>query len=144
MPVTLEFTIEGERQVARRLEIAADGVKDFSEPLGEVDKEVMHSVDLNYGARGALFGGWRPRTKSYPWPLLEQTGTMRSSFVSKQDSTSVTFGNTDWKFPYHQSNKSRSKIPRRVMLKIDNIRRNFIIKAFQRYIIEVTGRGTRT
>lgn len=139
MPLLLQFEIEGEKQFSRRLSLMADGVEDFTEPLEKVEGEVMKSFDRNFAARGGLFGGWPPPAKNYGHPLLEKTGEMRGAFVSVVSSDSVEFGNPTSYFKYHQSKEPRSKIPRRVMMKLDQQRRTFIVKAFQAYLIKLTG-----
>lgn len=140
MPVQLQFEIEGEVQLSRRLLIAAEGVKTFDEPLENISKEVLRSFDENFDSRGSLFGGWAPRASTYKadWPLLEKSGDLRSGFDAAFTSQSVTFGNAIPYFKYHQSKQARSKLPRRVMMKLDQQRKNYIIKEFQKYLIKIT------
>ena len=45
--------------------------------------------------------------------------------------------NSDPKFKFHQSNKPRARLPRRVMLKIDMDRKTYINKAFQEYLVKL-------
>ncbi len=137
MAIELRFVIEGEVQLAAYLGTAANNVKDFRPALQKVSSELLKSFDLNYSSRGSLFGGWAPRTKSYPWPLLEKSGAMRSAFSGAVSRDSVTLSNGVPYFKYHQSNQARTRLPRRTMMKIDAARRTFVIKAFQQHIIDV-------
>lgn len=135
--IFLEATLEGEQQLSRRLGIVADGVEDFTPALENIEKELLHSVEQNFDARGALFGPWPARKDSNPWPLLEESGEMRGSFMSALKSDYLEIGNSDPKFKFHQSNKPRAHLPRRVMLKIDMDRKTFINKAFQEYLVKL-------
>lgn len=134
-----EISIEGEKQFSRRLLIVADGIRTFEKPLDSIGTELLKSFDLNFESRGELFGGWPDRKQDYPWPMLEKTGTMRGGFDKiVQDNAVTVFNPVEW-FKYHQSNKARHVLPRRVMMKIDAERKAFIIRAFQSYIQKLKG-----
>lgn len=135
MPVRIQMSIEGETQIDRVLGMSAAGVKDFTTPLRQSKEIILARVDQNFNSRGNVFGGWAPRKISKPWPLLEQTGKMRSEFFGDVTSSQLTVGNHDPKFKYHQSNKPRTRLPRRVMLKIDGPSATLITKAFQAYLV---------
>lgn len=137
MPVVLTGDIEGERQLSRRLLVMADGVKDWSEPLDRIGSDLRASFDTNFNLGGSLFGGWAPRKKSYPYPILQKTGMMRGSFEQQTERDFVKLHNTSEYFPFHQSNQPRSKLPRRVMMKIDQQSKRDIQKAFQEYIVNL-------
>ena len=137
MPLYLDATIEGEQQLSRRLGIVADGVKDFSPALENISGELMHSVDENFSQRGGLFGGWPARKDNNPWPLMEKTGELRGGFMSAVKSDYLEIGNFVPYFKYHQSNQPRVRLPRRVMLKIDQQRKVYITKAFQEYLVRL-------
>lgn len=138
-----EISIEGQKEFSRRLLVVADGIRNFRQPLEQIGGELLKSFDLNFDTRGELFGGWPERKQDYEWPLLERTGAMRGGFRSVLNPPGspreVVLWNVEPYFKFHQSNKDRNKIPRRVMMKIDNERRNFIIRAFQSYIHELKG-----
>lgn len=135
--IFLDASLEGEQQLSRRLGIVADGVEDFSPAFEMIEKELLHSVDQNFSQRGALFGGWPARKDNNPWPLLEKTGELRDGFVSQLRSDALEIGNSDPKFKFHQSNQPRTRLPRRVMLKIDQERKVYISKAFQEYLVKL-------
>lgn len=137
MPILLTADIEGEKELSRKLGIVADGVEDFTPALENIEKELVHSIDQNFSQRGGLFGGWQARKDSNPWPLLENTGELRSGFVSAVKSDYLEIGNYVPYFKYHQSNKPRAHLPRRVMMKIDQERKVFINKAFQEYLVKL-------
>ncbi len=142
MPFRLQMSLEGETQIDRVLGITVQGVTDFREPLEASKTIILDRVEQNFDKRGQLFGGWPARKKDKPWPLLEQTGKMRRSFKGDVTTTQLTVGNTDRKFPYHQSNKPRKIIPRRVMLTVDSTSAILITKAFQAYLVGLM-RGKR-
>jgi hypothetical protein len=136
MAFRLQMGLQGETQIDRILGISAAGVTDFTKPLEDSRTIILDRVQQNFDKRGALFGGWKPRTKAYPWPTLEKTGKMRRSFVGKVSPTEMEVTNTDKeKFRIHQSNEPRTKIPRRIMLQIDGPSAILITKAFQLYLV---------
>lgn len=143
MAFRLQMGLEGETQIDRVLGITVQGVTDFRAPLEQSKIIILDRVEQNFDLRGKMFGGWAPRKVNKPWPLLEQTGKMRRSFRGEVTSgTQLTVGNTDNKFKYHQSNKPRTKIPRRVMLMVDAPSAILITKAFQAYLVGLM-RGNR-
>lgn len=141
MAIELKVQIEGDKELSRRLLNIPRDIGQFYKPLAKINYEVRGSIEANYSSRGALFGKWVPRKDSKPHPLLEKTGAMRNSFSSRLGSDYLEITNFDPKFAYHQSNKPRRKIPRRVMMKIDRERQQFIIKEFQRHVMEAIGKS---
>lgn len=135
MAFRLQMSLEGETQLDRVLGISVEGVRDFRDPLEKSKTIILDRVEQNFNQRGAMFGGWKPRTKDYPWPLLEKTGKMRRGFKGVVSSNELTVSNPTDYFKYHQSNKDRRKIPRRIMLKIDEPSAILITKAFQAYLV---------
>lgn len=143
--LVLEGNIEGEQQLSRRLGVIADGVADFSDPLEESSKLLLKTFDQNFTTKGATLGKpWRPRKAIYrkgaridTWPLLQKTGDMRESFVHAVTKTEAHIGNTSDYFGYHQSNMPRTRMPRRVMMRIDEQRRREIIRNFQQFLTEI-------
>lgn len=135
--ITLSASIEGEKQLSRRLMKIPDNIGSFREPLDKIGREVRLSVDANFSSRGALFGErWSPRKDSKPHPLLEKTGVMRNAFAQNLGPAYVEIFNPTEYFKFHQSNKPRRKLPRRVMLKLDEIRKRFIVREFQAHVRE--------
>jgi phage gpG-like protein len=137
--MTLDITakIEGDVQLDRSLGLAAKGLNDFSVPLDASADRLLNTADRNFDARGGLMGGWKPRTRAYAHPLLELTGTMRRSFYKKPiNNKAIAVGNDDYKFKYHQSNKPRTRLPRRVMLKIIDADKRAIAKEFQTFVAD--------
>lgn len=143
MSVEIQFEIEGETQLAAVLGATANGIKDWGRPLARISTEMLKSFDMNFTSNGGLFqpGGWAARKRRYPWPLLEKTGHLRGAFRARQTTDAVAFSNEVTYFKYHQSSEPRtSALPRRILMKIDEERRRFIIRQFQQHIVEA-GRG---
>lgn len=140
--IEISGTLEGSQELKRRFNSIPLDLDKLSEPLARIGAELMISVDANYGSRGTLFGErWAPRKDHKPHPLLEKTGAMRHNFQQRLGPGYVEISNPTEYFRFHQSNKPRKKLPRRVMLKVDQIRKVFIIKTFQRHMNKaVTGR----
>jgi phage gpG-like protein len=137
MGVLLEFDIDGTR-VSRDLGVMASGIKNFGKPLREISGDLMKTFDLNFAERGAIYGGWAERKKSYDWPILERTGQLRAGFRDRVTSTVLRIYNPVEYFKYHQSPSARSSnLPRRVMMALRRQDATMIQKTFQRHIIDV-------
>lgn len=133
--ITLSGTLEGGQELSRKFIKMPDNISNWKAPLFRSGREVMVSIEQNYAARGAVFGErWVPRKDNKPHPLLEKTGRMRRSFHPRMGPDYVEISNSAEQFRYHQSIAPRKKIPRRLMMKLDEIRRRFIVREFQRHI----------
>jgi phage gpG-like protein len=141
----LDFQVEGAEKVSRTLGITASAVRSFKEPLSAISRDLLKTFDMNFSARGALYGGWAPRKPQYRggqridnWPLMEKTGRMRKSFKSKVSRTSVELFNPTPYFVCHQTNRRRSgRLPRRAMMKLRRQDADMVVKEFQKYLIKL-------
>ena len=128
----LVFNIEGEQQVSRNLRGVEESMGDWTPTFKKVG---VYLTDFFSGevfdTRGAVIGEpWPPRKIKADWPILEKSGKMRHSFVYHAEDKQVLITNITDYFKYHQSNKPRIKLPRRVMIKIDEDRKREIVKIF--------------
>lgn len=144
MGLYLTFEIDGQK-ISRELSVVADGVKSYKQPLNAIGSDLMKTFDMNFNSRGALYGGWKARKGSYPWPLLEKTGHMRHAFAKHTTDDYVSLTNDASYFKYHQSSRPRSSgLPRRVMMTLRRQDATMIVKEMQSYIISVLrSRGLR-
>lgn len=142
----LSFEIEGQKELSRHLRKVSDNVKDFESTFRKVGSYLRDFIKQDvFESRGRVYGKpWKPLDKKYAfWKsqhypgrgILEASGTLRKSFKYKSGKKSVVVSNTSPYFMYHQSNKPRKKIPRRVMMKLDEPRRQKIVKMFHRDLI---------
>lgn len=139
--ISLRFEIEGEKLIARRFEILEDTVKDWSQTFEEIGADLVKTFQMNFQSSGALlekpWAPLSPRTieqklkAGYPADILIRTGTMRDSFSKEFGPMYVMVNNPVTYFKYHQSNRPRTKLPRRVMIALTNNMRNEIVKRFQ-------------
>lgn len=140
----IQFAIDGQLELSRRMlgiseasrewspafERSVEDLKGiFSGPVFETEgrevDETWSPLSRAYAARKA---------KKYPdKKILEATGDMRKAFASKFDSTSASIWNTAFYFKYHQSRLPRSKMPRRVMMKLTENLKQMVVKNFQEY-----------
>ena len=132
----LEMSIEGERQLSRRIEGIAKDCKDFSPEFKDVGSYLVGFFSGEvFDSRGAVYGeAWKKRKKEYPWPLLEKTGEMRYAFKDKVEKMGVAVFNPVMYFKFHQSKMPRRKLPRRIMMKLDEMRKSMIVQIFHRGI----------
>lgn len=141
MSIRITATLEGTRELDRNLGVIDKRLSNFSEPLQASGQRLLNTADKNFDARGGLMGGWQPRARVYSHPLLELTGVMRGSFYKRQlNSKALIVGNRDHKFKYHQSNKPRRRLPRRVMLMIIDSDKRAIVKEFQKFMADTLSR----
>jgi len=147
--VSLNFSVEGDVQVANALDFVGAKIDDFSSPLLKSKDLLMKTFDKNFLKNGSVLGEpWAPLAPSTLTEknarygkrrTLEATGAMRKSFTGTTTKQELIMENTAEYFKYHQSNKSRKKLPRRVMMKIDEKRRTEIVRNFTEYLAEVRG-----
>jgi len=136
--VTLNFTIEGDVQLSRRLRIVADKCKDFSTAFKKTgDFLTNYSNQDVFNSKGAVLDGlWpaRKNEKNYTWPILEKTGKMRAGFRSEASKMQVIVYNTQDYFKYHQSKLPRTRLPRRIMFKLNEFIKSSIVQIFHKDI----------
>lgn len=140
----LSFNIEGEQQLSRKLLVVADKVKDWL-PAFQETADTLKNLFSNdvFASEGAVIEEhWSPlkqayayqKQKKYPGKgTLEATGAMRGSFVSQATANMASISNSADYFKYHQSNKPRTKLPRRVMMKIANPQKVMVVRIFHDY-----------
>jgi len=132
--MNITFEIEGEVQLSRRMRGLSTSLDDFKGVFGKIGG-YLGSFFKNevFDTEGAVFGE--------KWAIgpyyhrLQRTGKMKNSFIHKEAKDYVLITNTAPYFKYHQSKLPRRKLPRRIMMKIDESRRQRIIKYFQEAII---------
>lgn len=139
--INLTFEVEGEKLLARRFEVLQDTVKDWSGTFSEIGEELVKTYQLNFQAQGMMLEKpWAPLSpktieqklrKGQPTDALIATGAMRDSFKKDSGRMYVVVDNPTTYFKYHQSNKPRTKLPRRVMIALTQNMRNAIVKKFQ-------------
>jgi phage gpG-like protein len=143
----LSWSIEGVTQLSRRLEGLSANTKNLTVPFRKSADTLIRTFSRDvFSTQGAAIGEkWKrlsPYTvaqkarQGYPSDTLIRTGKMRRSFTSIVASDQAVVYNTAPYFKYHQSNKPRTKIPRRVMMKLGEIQRQQVVKIFQRYLQE--------
>lgn len=147
MATYLTWNIEGEKQVSRVLNNLKNNLKDTIGPLKEASKNLMDVFSREvFSSQGRAVGeSWArlsPYTIAqkarlgYPRAPLVRTGAMQRSFRSLVRTDEAVIYNDvagDY-FKYHQSNKPRRKIPRRVMMKLGNSQKEMVVRVFQAHI----------
>lgn len=134
----LSGNLEGEQQLDRILGTMDGKFNDFREPLERSKEQLLKTTSSNFSLGGHLMGGWKPRKRIYAHPILDKTGAMKNNFQSRVTNTQMEIWNPTRYFKYHQSNKPRTRLPRRVMLKIIEADKVRISKFFQEYVIKAT------
>lgn len=144
----LEWSIEGEKQLSRRLEGLTADVKNLTVPfrksadmlIGVFSKDVFATEGAAIGERWQRLSPYTVAQKArlgYGGKgILERTGKMRRSFTSVVASDQAVIRNTADYFKYHQSNQPRKKLPRRVIMKLGEQQKEQVVKIFQRYLQE--------
>ncbi len=128
----LTFEIEGEKQLVRMFRGMEIKGKDWKSTFKKIGRGLTSVFGGSvFTTRGAEIGErWKPRVGKGTHPLLQKTGRMRRGFKfdAKKDSLEV-YNITDY-FKYHQSKQPRYRLPRRIMMKLDDKRRTNIMKEF--------------
>ena len=145
MAFHLEWEIEGDKQLSRRLRTLEKWPKDLTGPFRTASTNLKKIFEAEvFDTRGRVIGEqWKrlsPATvarkarSGYPSDPLIATGAMKGSFRTIVTSDSAVIGNTAEYFKYHQSNKPRAKLPRRVMMKIGNNQKTMVVRVFQEHL----------
>ncbi len=144
MSMDLTWSIEGETQLVRRLEKITASTKEATPAFQQASDYLkrVFSQDVfasNGGAIGETWAPLKPKylaqkvSQGYPADILVRTGAMKNAFMSLVKSDSATIWNGMQYFKYHQSKEPRSKLPRRVMMKLGNNQKEFVVKIFHTY-----------
>ena len=130
----LTFEIEGEKQLVRRFRGIELKGRNWKSTFKKVGKDLTGLFGgAVFTSRGAVIGErWKPRKGGGTHPLLQKTGRMRRGFKFDAKKDSLEIYNIMDYFPYHQSKKPRSRLPRRVMMKLDDKRKTQMMKTFHR------------
>lgn len=126
----LSFSIEGEQQISRKLQGLAN--KNLKKPFERVGRQLVKFYGTSvFSSEGGVIGErWASGPK---YNGLVRSGTMKKNFKHRATAQSLEVFNETEYFKYHQSNKPRkSALPRRVMIKLDEPRRQLIVKEVQK------------
>lgn len=140
----LHWSIEGEKQLAQKLEKIGKEIKDWQPAFREASDRLKNifSNDVFSSNGGVLGQSWAPLKPQYlaqklkagyPADTLVRTGLMKSNFYSNVYRDYAEIGNNTEYFKYHQSKLPRSKMPRRVMMKLSTPQSEMVVKIFHNY-----------
>lgn len=137
----LTWSIEGDKQLSRRLRGIQHGIRNWT-PAFKQSAEKLKTFFQGevFDSRGRAIGEpWKLlnpkyaefKARRYPGKgILEATGKMRGSFKTLYKSNMAAVWNTAAYFKYHQSNRPRKKLPRRIMMKLGHEQRELVVKIF--------------
>lgn len=139
------ISIEGAEEAVRKLQGTSSAVTGMQPVMGEIGKYLTRFFSSEvFASRGSIIGEPWPalnaryavqKAKRYPGrPPLVRTGVMQRSFAFVTGATFARVTNTDRKFNYHQSDEPRSKMPQRVMMKVDEARAREIARMIEAFI----------
>ena len=142
----LHFEVEGEDLLYRRLEGISEKLNNWRKTFVRTGSFLKKTFRDNFLFTGDLLEKrWAPlkpqtimakmRRGQTDDPLIG-TGKMMESFASDPQKMYVRVYNPVEYFKYHQSNKARRVIPRRVMISLTERMREQIVKFFQEQVQE--------
>jgi phage gpG-like protein len=147
--LAIDFSIEGDKELARKFDFVGKKLDDLSGPLKKSANLLLKAWDLNFDREGAELGQkWaaldpkysaEKRKKYGQKKILERTGKMRGNFKNHLQKFQTTLSNPTSYFPFHQSKAPRTKLPRRVMMAIDRKRKDEITAEFTKFLDEIRG-----
>lgn len=145
MALTMHVVISGDKEIISKLRKLKQSIFTFERAMKTIGEELTsYFSNQVFASQGGILGERWPalsekyriykatghttlnlarqkattNVNTYPGRgILVKTGEMKNSFVFEADNKSVFITNTSDHFPFHQSNESRSKLPRRVMMK---------------------------
>lgn len=144
MSYAVTWSIEGEKQLSRNLVIMADRIEDWTPAFQDTAETLKDTFSKDvFSSEGSVIQErWSPLSQAYAYRkaqkypgkgILEATGTMKNSFMTLWRPDMAMVWNDIAYFKYHQSNKPRSKLPRRVMMKLGNSQKTMVMKIFHNY-----------
>ena len=148
----ISWSIEGEKQLSRNLGFLVSSIKDWTPAFKQAGDDLVRvfSTDV-FNTQGRAVGeSWQPlkpgyaaqkARRGYPTTPLVTTGQMQRSFQSLYKADFAAVWNNAFYFKYHQSNKPRKRLPRRVMMKLGENQRQMVVKIFHTYWHKKVNRG---
>ena len=140
----IRWTIEGVSELSRVLLTTHKKLNDFTKPLFKSSKMILDDVQTQFRTEGGLSGGWTPLSlstlidkakKGYGGKqMLERTGALKRSFYNRVSKKKAYISSDSPYFGFHQSRKSRTKLPRRPMLLLTQRTKENIVKEFYKFI----------
>lgn len=116
-------------------------MKDWRAPLDRAATTLVKTFSTDvFATKGAAIGTkWAAlspatvaRKARSGGSTLVETGAMKDSFRKEVHADHAIIGNDSEYFAYHQSNKPRSRLPRRAMMKLGNAQKTMIVREFQK------------
>lgn len=105
--------------------------------FAEMAPLIIQEFTSNFDSQGTLLDAkWKPRVRSYPWPILQKTGKLKASWNAKPESRDLTIKNTADYATYQHFGSTR--LPARKLVgksdQIIKIALNFITKFLKEFI----------
>jgi hypothetical protein len=152
---TLRITgvVEGQRVIDRVLVDLEHRITDVRPAWPLVIARFRAIVAKAFATEGASTGAkWAPLAASTvadrrrhhfaPHPILERTGTLRRSLTTDQGlgfvqetATSLTIGSNAKSFPFHQSRRPRTRLPRRAPVELTSTDRTELVRPIAEYVL---------
>jgi phage gpG-like protein len=144
MPVGFTVTLQGDKELLDGLKNFAEGIIDLQEEFESTGKYLLDfETQQVFESEGQVFGEpWQPLSEEYSnWkhkhfpnrPILEATGNMRRGFYfTMLNSRQALFHNVydEQYLKYHQTGAPKHNLPKRVLYKLDDDRKQAIMKIF--------------
>ncbi len=139
------ITITGLDEAQRTLTGAKSAVENLQPAMTDIGKYLARFFSSEvFASRGGVIGEPWPalnaryasyKAKRYPGrPPLVRTGLMQRSFISNSGASFARVTNSADYFDYHQL--GGSKLPARVMMKVDETRAREIVGIVERYLAQ--------
>jgi len=138
--MSFNITVKGIDGLVKQFDKLDKGLDNFSKPLKLADQYLNREIQKNFSTEGStLSDGWSPLAPSTikrkkGGKMLVDSGKMKKSFQSQLTRMRLVISNPTEYFKYHQSSKSRKRLPRRQMLGLKQQQVKTINKFFGAYI----------
>jgi phage gpG-like protein len=151
--VRVSIEVLGDKVVERELLRFGARATDLSPAFDTILDQFEEWETHQFETEGAFLGTpWEPLAPStitrktalgQPLDILVATGELRASLtgrgrdaVRESRHDEATFGTRVPYAMYHHSREPRSRLPRRPLIAVDEVRRRWIIRVLQRFIVE--------
>lgn len=143
----VKVTLVGDRELQGKLDKLGKSLYDFGKEFRGIGRDLTnYYAEKPYASEGQIFGQrWKAlkpkyeedKAKRYPGRgILVRTGKMRKNYTFTSSQSAVRIQNKTSYFIYHQSAKSRKKMPRRLLFAFNQEILGFITKTIKTGIIE--------
>ena len=132
--MSYSFKISGIESLSKKLAQMNQNIKNLKPAFDKMAPEIIKKYKENFPARGSVLNSpWKPRKKSYPWPILNKTGKLKNTWNSVSSSRALEIKNPTPYATYHHF--GTKFLPIRKLVGVSRSINNIITESITKWII---------